>query len=130
MAQCYRHPDVETYRICSRCERPSCSACLSEAPVGFQCVECVKKVTPKVGERVVRTARVNKNLALSAMPITKLLIAINLVIFVLGKSGATWAQASKLGLAAPLINPLHEYYRLVSSGFLHYGVLHVALNMY
>ncbi len=130
MAQCYRHPDVETYRICSRCERPSCSACLSEAPVGFQCVECVKKVTPKAAERVVRTARVNRNLALSAMPVTKLLIAINLMIFVLGKSGASWAQANNLGLAAPLINPLHEYYRLVSAGFLHYGFLHIALNMY
>ena len=64
------------------------------------------------------------------MPVTKVLIAINLIVFVLGQGGASWAKANRLGLAAPFISPLHEYYRLISSGFLHYGFLHVALNMY
>ena len=38
---CYRHPDRETGRHCTRCGRPACPDCLREASVGSQCVECV-----------------------------------------------------------------------------------------
>jgi membrane associated rhomboid family serine protease len=79
---------------------------------------------------VTRQVRVNKRMALSAMPVTKALIAINAVIFLLGQAKVPWAQSDKLGLAAPLINPLHEYYRLLSAGFLHFGLLHIGFNMY
>lgn len=77
-----------------------------------------------------RTVKVNKNLALSAVPATKLLIAANAVVFVMGTAGAKWANENKLGLAAYLINPLHEYYRLVTAGFLHYGAFHILMNMW
>ena len=130
MATRYRHPNVETFRICSRCERPTCSDCLSEAPVGFQCVECLRKATPSTAARVQRNVRVNKNLALAAFPVTKALIAVNAVVFVLGQAGSEWAQPRRLGLAAALINPGGEYYRLITAGFLHYGFLHIAFNMY
>jgi membrane associated rhomboid family serine protease len=130
MATCYRHPNVETFRTCGRCDRPTCSDCLRDAPVGFQCVECIRKVAPTAAAQVKRTVRVNKNLALSDLPVTKLLIAANLVVFVLGQAGAKWAQPGRLALASSLISPLGEYYRLVSAGFLHYGFLHIAFNMY
>ena len=93
-------------------------------------MECVRKVTPSAGTQVRRTVRANKNLALSDLPITKLLIAANVVVFVLGQAGAKWAQPSRLALASSLISPLGEYYRLISAGFLHYGFLHIAFNMY
>src|SRR6266536_3965099 len=43
LATCYRHPDRETGVRCQRCERPICPACMVPAPVGVQCVECVRR---------------------------------------------------------------------------------------
>src|SRR5215831_13129077 len=40
---CFRHPDKETYLSCVRCGRPACPDCLRSAPVGHQCVECVRQ---------------------------------------------------------------------------------------
>lgn len=41
---CYRHPDRETYVSCGRCEKPICTACAMQGPVGFRCRECGKPV--------------------------------------------------------------------------------------
>ncbi len=38
---CYRHPSVETYIRCQRCERPICPDCMRDAAVGFHCPQCV-----------------------------------------------------------------------------------------
>jgi membrane associated rhomboid family serine protease len=46
---CYRHPDRETYVSCSRCERPACPDCLRSAPVGQQCVDCIRGRNPEAG---------------------------------------------------------------------------------
>ena len=40
---CYRHAGRETYLSCTRCGRPACPECLRSAPVGQQCVECIKE---------------------------------------------------------------------------------------
>jgi membrane associated rhomboid family serine protease len=64
------------------------------------------------------------------MPLTKLIIAVNLVVFVytdLIKSKSV--SSEKLGLFAPFVAK-GEWWRIVTSGFLHFGVLHVAMNMY
>ncbi len=39
---CYRHPDRETWVRCGRCERPICTQCALQGPVGFRCRECGK----------------------------------------------------------------------------------------
>lgn len=37
---CYRHPDRETRISCGRCERPICTRCAMQGPVGFRCKNC------------------------------------------------------------------------------------------
>lgn len=37
---CYRHPDRQTYVRCGKCDRPICTKCAMQGPVGFRCKEC------------------------------------------------------------------------------------------
>jgi hypothetical protein len=37
---CARHPQVETYLRCGRCETPICPRCLVQTPVGARCRNC------------------------------------------------------------------------------------------
>ncbi len=65
-----------------------------------------------------------------------MLIAINVIAFVAetatgaplggGGGGSVWNHGT---LAGPYITELHQYYRLLSSGFLHDGLLHILFNM-
>jgi hypothetical protein len=41
---CYRHPDRETWVRCGRCDRPICTSCAMQGPVGFRCRDCGKPV--------------------------------------------------------------------------------------
>lgn len=37
---CYRHPDRETWIRCGRCDRPICTKCAMQGPVGSRCKQC------------------------------------------------------------------------------------------
>ncbi|PID54067.1 MAG: rhomboid family intramembrane serine protease [Micrococcales bacterium] len=49
---CPRHPGRESYVRCQRCGRPACAQCQMVAPVGIQCVDCVRE-----GARTMRQSR-------------------------------------------------------------------------
>ncbi len=124
---CFRHPDRQTGRSCTRCERPACSECLHEAPVGSHCFECIAAARPPRRERLRRWN------ASSGALVTKTLIGLNLAVFVLtaatgGALGRGGQVQGRLALSGPAV-AAGEWYRLVSSGFVHYGLLHVAFNM-
>jgi membrane associated rhomboid family serine protease len=115
--RCYRHPAKEAGVKCRRCERPICPDCMISAPVGFQCPSCVK------GAPAVRTVR-----SLRHDPyVTMVLIAANAAVFVAGMTGAG-RQQRNLGLAGPLVEA-GEWWRIVTSGFLHFDLLHIGFNM-
>jgi membrane associated rhomboid family serine protease len=131
-AVCYRHPDREAHIRCVRCERRICPDCMIPASVGFQCPECVKQ-----GNTSVRQARTVFGGRVSSDPgwVSKILIGINVVAFVLQQAvdGFT-ARFYDLG-ALPPGDPVvgvasGEYYRLLTSAFLHGGLVHLLLNMY
>jgi ribosomal protein L40E len=42
---CYKHPKVETYLSCGRCEKPICTKCMVNGPAGQRCRECAKTKT-------------------------------------------------------------------------------------
>jgi membrane associated rhomboid family serine protease len=93
----------------------------------------VKEQRGPVATNVKRAVTVNARTAkynLSDMPLTKLIIAVNLVIFVytfLLKS--TTISELNLKIYAPLVAK-GEWWRIVTSGFLHFSVIHIAMNMY
>jgi membrane associated rhomboid family serine protease len=128
---CARHPGRETAVRCTRCNRPACPACLREASVGYQCVDCV---AADARSRP-RSSAVAWPAQASPSVVTPILIAINVAVFVF-----TVVQAGSVSnnFEAPLfgqwaLQPAAvaqgAWWQLVTSGFLHIGPLHLAFNM-
>jgi membrane associated rhomboid family serine protease len=121
---CYRHADRETRVSCSSCGRPICPDCMTPTPVGMRCPECSKQRT-----------EVKTMASLRADPtLTYVIIAINVVAFLAQMSTGTAMQAGgRVFAEGALFGPLvadGQWYRLISGGFLHGGLLHIAFNMY
>jgi len=124
---CFHHTNRATGRTCTRCGRPACPECLHEAPVGSQCWECIRAARPPRRERARRWNATAGPLA------TKTLVALNVAVFVLtasqgGAVGRGGDLQSRLALYGPAVAS-GEWYRLVTAGFVHYGLIHVGFNM-
>lgn len=127
---CYRHPDRETGVSCSSCGRPICPECMTPTPVGMRCPECASQRT-----RVVRNPTGSRT-GFEAAPATYVLIAVNVIVFLVeiaqGAGGLFNEQVSRFvfnfGLFGPSVAE-GEWYRLLTSGFLHANVMHIGFNM-
>lgn len=126
---CYRHPDRETGVSCSSCGRPICPDCMTPTPVGMRCPECMRDRT-----RVVRGA--SGGTTFERAPATVVLIAISVAAFLIeiatgsgGFSGAGGGFSERFLLFGPFVAE-GEWYRLVTSGFLHAGLFHLGFNMF
>lgn len=126
---CYRHPGRESHVRCARCRRYICPQCMREAAVGHQCVECVDAGARDAGARTVRRPR--SRLGGKQRPgtpvITYALIGLNTLVFVVDAASARVQRL--LTLWSPGVAD-GELYRLVTSAFVHYGVMHLLFNMW
>ena len=132
MAQtCYRHPNRETGVSCSSCGRPICPECMTPTPVGMRCPECANQRT-----RVVRNPTGTASAV--AFPATAVLIGINVIMFLIevakGSGGFYSIEGLVVyelgGLFGPAVHINHDWWRIFASGFLHFGIIHIGLNMY
>ncbi len=98
------------------------------APVGVQCVECVRqhRARSSPGQSLRRAA--------TGPFVTQSIIGVNVGIWLLGLLAGPAALltgsplARSFGLYGPAV-AAGQWWRLLTSGFLHSGLLHLALNM-
>lgn len=139
--RCYRHPDRETFVSCTECGRGICPDCMTFGPVGIRCPDHARTGGRQAAPR--RTARrARLRIERYGSFVTLGLIGINVGIYLLqlmmgsginGNAGWIWEHGSLVvqtdftygrgGLAEG------EWWRLVTSAFLHYGPLHLGMNM-
>lgn len=105
---------------------------MHQASVGFHCPEC----TRTSGQKVLRPAQLRTKPVL-----TNVLIALNVAVFVAGMGGGLDTKRQIIldgGLVGEQLDPFTgtlvgvahgEWWRILSSGFLHASILHVGFNM-
>ena len=132
LQRCYRHPDRETGVSCSECGRPICPDCMTFGPVGIRCPEHSGK--PQGAQRVVQTVQQRATRSGDPRIVTKAIIGINVGIYLLqlaqgapinANGGTIWAHGVLYGPAVAD----GDWYRLLTAAFLHYGPIHLGLNM-
>ena len=116
MPTCYRHPRRETGVSCSNCGNPICPDCMTPTPVGMRCPDCAQQRTQ---------TRSLRSMAVEPVA-TYVLIAANVAIYF----GATYSNSHvNFSLSSAAIAH-DDYWLLITSGFMHAGILHLLLNMY
>jgi membrane associated rhomboid family serine protease len=128
---CYRHPNREAGRSCTRCGKVACSECLVQVTVGSHCVDCARASRPAA------SVRVRDRWAAQQMPITMALIGLNTVVFALMAmadtntlAGQSTSWHAQLGLNRTFLAVTDDWHRLVTSAFIHFGPFHLLMNMF
>lgn len=132
-AVCYRHPDRRAAVGCQRCDRPICSACMTPASVGFHCSECTKSGAQKV----YRAGDLLSSKPTLVMAVLGLCVVAFLAQIVTGQGNWRTGAVTDEGLLfGPFVQihdedfPSGQLWRIVTSGFLHAGILHLGFNMF
>ncbi len=133
MLRCYRHPDRETGVSCSECGRGICPDCMTFGPVGIRCPEHAGK--QKIVRGIPRKTPAQILKAGGSDAVTRTLIGINVAVYLL--TLAAGASVSGVGGAVYDNGVLNgpdvadgDWWRLLTSTFMHYGPFHLAMNMY
>lgn len=133
---CYRHPNRQTYLACSDCGRPICPDCSHDAPVGQKCPECVKAAGK---QKIINARAITGGPSFQTSPVVFSLITINAIIFVAGMASPELRNnlvenfgALRLAFNGEALIGIEtgEWWRALTSAFLHGGFMHILFNMY
>ncbi|OZM72610.1 rhomboid family intramembrane serine protease [Amycolatopsis antarctica] len=140
---CWWHPNRQTGLRCTRCDRPACPDCLREASVGYQCIDCVQtgQAQQRSANKQYRSSGFGRRTVAGAIApktaiVTPILIAINVLVYGLTavQSGNPMENQTSAFFESGVLWPYAisgdgDWLRLLTSGFLHYGLIHLAMNM-
>lgn len=98
-------------------------------------VELFAKITNDINSKNVKDAKEAEEVFSEKVPyVTYGLIAINIIVFLLmyivGNGSEDVATLINFGALSTVLVKLGQYYRLITSAFLHIGALHLLCNMY
>ena len=113
---------------------------MHQASVGFHCPDCARS-----GRQQVRIGAAAFHVGFKPI-LTYILIGLNVLVFLVGVvidgAGSILGEMGRMQIDFGLIAGFDsqkfqvvgvaqgEWYRIISSGFLHYGLFHIAVNMY
>ena len=130
---CYRHPGRRSAVRCTRCDRPICTDCMVEAPVGWQCPDCTREGAKRSRQvpAFTRTGPGRSGVVGSTnpTPVVLVIIAVNVVVFFLERFGNNTSFIDRYGMWPAAVYLRHEYYRTFTAMFLHANFVHIIFNM-
>jgi membrane associated rhomboid family serine protease len=130
---CGRHPDRPASVLCAHCNRPICTDCMIQAPVGWQCPDCTREGSKRSRQvpAFTRTSPGRSGVVGSTnpTPIVLTIIAINVVVFLFERFGTDASVIDRFGLWPYGIHAHSQYYRAFTAMWLHADFLHIAGNM-
>jgi membrane associated rhomboid family serine protease len=106
---------------------------MTPTPVGMRCPECMNQRT----RVVVNPTGTPTALSLGGFPATIILIAINVVVYLIevakGSGGLNQLNVGVIyemgGLWGPAVHEGGDWWRIVTSGFVHVSIFHIGFNM-
>ena len=130
---CYRHPEKPAPVLCAHCDRPICTDCMVEAPVGWQCPKCTSEGLARSRQVPAFThtspGRSGVVGSTNPTPMVLIIIAINVVVFFLERFGNDANVIDRFALWPDAVHRHSQYYRALTAMFLHANFLHIFFNM-
>jgi membrane associated rhomboid family serine protease len=130
---CYRHPGRAASVVCAHCNRPICTDCMVEAPVGWQCPECISEGAKRSRHVPAFThtsrGRTGAVGSTNPTPIVLTIIAINVVVFFLEGFGTNTSVVDRYAMWPAAVHLEDQYYRAFTAMWLHASFTHIFFNM-
>ncbi len=130
---CYRHPDRAASVLCAHCDRPICTDCMVQAPVGWQCPPCTSEGAKRSRQVPAFThtspGRTGVVGSTNPTPMVLVIIAVNVVVFFFERFGTDTRLVDRYAMWPAAVHVENQYYRAFTAMWLHANFLHIFFNM-